>query len=294
VPVRIAAVVLLAVVVAAAPARADRVVAIAPLSTLGAEDTSAATKQLGDQLATAAAALGGTKVVTTEQVVAAIKKANQPQLKTCERDPACLANLGKLVGATAVVTGEVGGLGASTVVYLTASDVASGKALRTATLVVGKPDAAAAAMIQLLDPDRYRGTVKLAIDVSGAKVQVNGEYRTLDAKGQLDLPVGTHAVRVTHPQYHDFAKFVNVDYGKVTEVAVGMQAYPMVKFDVQGKPTNLDKIVYDKPTPMWRRPYVAGPAIIIIAIGIGVLVGTLAHDVPSGMCVPIGGTTCGK
>ena len=93
---RIAAVVLLAVVVAAAPARADRVVAIAPLSTLGAEDTSAATKQLGDQLATAAAALGGTKVVTTEQVVAAIKKANQPQLKTCERDPACLANLGKL------------------------------------------------------------------------------------------------------------------------------------------------------------------------------------------------------
>jgi hypothetical protein len=276
----------------AAPARADRVVAIAPLSTLGAEDTSAATKQLGDQLATAAAALGGTKVVSTEQVAAAIKKANQPQLKACEGDAACLANLGKLVGATAVVTGEVGGLGASTVVYLTASDVASGKELRTATLVVGKPDAAAAAMTQLLDPDKYRGTLRLAIDVSGAKVQVNGEYRTLDGKGQLDLPVGTHAVRVTHPQYHDFAKFVNVDYGKVTEVTVGMQAYPMVKYDVQGKPTNLDQIVYDRPIPMWRRPYIAGPAIVIIAIGVGVLVGTLAHNVPSGPCISIGGGEC--
>ena len=32
------------------------------------------------------------------------------------------------------------------------------------------------------------------------------------------MPVGTQAVRVTHPEYHDFVKFVDVDYGKTTEV----------------------------------------------------------------------------
>jgi hypothetical protein len=283
----------LGVLFAAATARADRVVAIAPLSTLGAEDTSTATKQLGDQLAAAAGALSATKVVKPEQVVAAIKKANQPQLKACEGDATCLVELGKLVGATQVVTGEIGGLGASTVVYLTASDVATGKELHTATLTVGAPDAATAAMTQLLDPDKYRGTVKLVIDVQDAKIQVNGDYLTLDAQGRLDLPVGTHAVRVTSPQYHDFAKFVNVEYGKVTEVKVGMLAYPMVEHDVQGKPTNIDKIVYDKPVPLWRRWYVAGPVLVVVAVGAGLLAGAIAHDFPStGHCITVGGMPC--
>jgi hypothetical protein len=291
-----AACVIVAVALAtAAPARADRVVAIAPLSTLGAEDTSAATKQLGDQLAAAAGTLAATKVVKPDQVVAAIKKANQPQLKTCEGDAACLAELGKLVGATQIVTGEIGGLGASTVVYLTASDVATGKELHTATLTVGSPDAATAAMTQLLDPDRYRGTIKLDIDVANAKVQVNGEFHNLDAQGRLELPVGTHAVRVISPQYHDFAKFVNVEYGKTTEVKVGMLAYPMVTHDVQGKPTNLDQIVYDKPLPTWRRWYVAGPAIVVIAVGAALIAGAIVHDFPhANTCQTVGGMMCGS
>ncbi len=288
------AIAVVGVVVGAAPAHADRVVAIAPLSTLGAEDTSAATKQLGDQLAAAAGALAATKVVKPDQVVAAIKKANQPQLKACEGDATCLAELGKLVGATQVVAGEIGGLGASTVVYLTVNDVATGKELHTATLTVGSPDAATAAMTQLLDPDNYRGTVKLDIDVPNAKVQVNGDYRAIGADGKLVLPVGTHAVRVTHPQFHDFAKFVIVEFGATTEVKVGMLAYPMVTHDVQGKPTNLDQIVYDKPIPTWRRWYVAGPAVVVIAVGAALLAGAIAHDFPNtGNCRTVGGMMCG-
>nr|HEX4312319.1 PEGA domain-containing protein [Kofleriaceae bacterium] len=276
-----------------ATAHADRVVAIAPLSTLGAEDTSAATKKLATDIEAATAALPGTKVVTTAQVVAAIKKANQPQLKTCEGDAACLAELGKLVGATQVVSGEIGGLGASTVIYLTAADVSTGKELRSATLEVDRPNGAAAAMTQLLDPDRYKGTLKLVIDAAGSKVQVNGDYKALDKSGAVELPVGTHAVRVTNPQYHDFAKFVNIDYGKVTEVKVGMQAYPMVEHDVQGKPTNLDQVIYDRDPPLWRRWYVSGPAIIVLAVGAGILAGVIAHDFPSAnQCRTVGGMMC--
>lgn len=79
---------------ASSAAYADRVVALAPLSTLGTEDTSASTKKLTGQIEVALAALPGTKVVTTAQVVAAITKAKKPALKLCERDPACLAEPG--------------------------------------------------------------------------------------------------------------------------------------------------------------------------------------------------------
>ena len=78
-------------------ATADRVVAVMPLSTLGAEDTSASTKKTVGEIEAALAALPGTKVVKTAEVVAAIKKANKPALKACEGDPACIAEIGKLV-----------------------------------------------------------------------------------------------------------------------------------------------------------------------------------------------------
>jgi hypothetical protein len=277
-------------------ASADRVVAVLPLSTLGAEDTSASTKKTVAELESALAALPGTKVVKTADVVAAIKKANKPALKACEGEPACIAEIGKLVNATIVVGGEVGGLGASTVIYLSATDVASGKELRSTTYTVGK--SAQSAVIQLLDPDQYKGTMHFTIDVTGAKVQIDGEYKTLSATGDITMPVGTHAVRVTHPQYHDFAKFVEVDYGKPTNVDVGLQAYPMIKHDIQGKPTNTDQIIYDIEPPLYRRWYVAGPAIIVLAVGAGILAGVIAHgDTPSCpaatcTCRQVGGMPC--
>lgn len=289
----------IALLVMVSVAHADRVVAVAPLSTLGAEDTSASSKKLIADIESALAALPGTKVVKSTDVVAAIKKANKPALKACEGEPACLAEIGKLVNATVVIAGEVGGLGASTVIYLNATDVASAKELRSTTLAVGKPNAAQGAMIQLLDPDQYKGTMHFTLDVSGAKVQINGEYRTLPASGELVMPVGTHAVRVTHPQYHDFAKFVEVDFGKTTEVNVGMQAYPMITHDIQGKPTNTDSIIYDVQPPLYRRWYVAGPAILVLAVGAGILAGVIAHDgsvpsCPSATCTcrMVGGQSC--
>ena len=57
------------------------------------------------------------------------------------------------------------------------------------------------AAVRLLDPDKYRGTVHFAIDVTNASVFVNGTKSSLTPKGELSLPVGTQAVRVTHPEY---------------------------------------------------------------------------------------------
>ena len=111
-----------------AVAHAERVVAIAPLSTLGAEDTSAAARKLIGQIEAAVAALPGTRVVRAQQVSDAIKRARKPQLRACEGDAACLTELAGLVGAQIVISGEVGGLGDSRVVYLAATE--NGKELR--------------------------------------------------------------------------------------------------------------------------------------------------------------------
>jgi hypothetical protein len=265
-----------------APAFAERTVAVAPLSTLGAEEKSATTKQI---LSDIEAAIGsfGNKVIPAATVAAAIEKARKPQLKACEGDTACLTELGKLVGAQVVVSGEVGGLGDSKVIYFSATDVATGKELRSTTLTLSANEGsggANGAAIRLLDPDKYRGSLHFVIDVGGATVFVNGSKVTPGAHGELALAVGTQAVRVTHPQYHDFIKFIDVTYGKTTEVPINMQEYPIVEHDFKARPTSQDTVVMvDK--PIWRRWYVLYPAIAVIGVGVGVLAYWAAHKFPA-------------
>ena len=69
-----------------ATAHAERIVAITPLSTLGAEDKSAETKRVLTQIEQAIAAVPGTKIVSATAVNAAIDKAKKPALKQCEGD----------------------------------------------------------------------------------------------------------------------------------------------------------------------------------------------------------------
>lgn len=279
----------------ALPARADKIVAVAPLTTLGSEDTSSSSKELAAQLEAAVTGLGGITVVSSSTVADAIKKAKKPALRSCEGEALCLAELGKLVGAQIVIAGEVGGLGEAKVVYLRATDVADAKELRSTTLTIGPDDTtggASGAVIRLLAPDKYRGTLKFAIDVSGATIYVNGTKAPAGAKGELALAVGTQAVRVTHPEYRDFVRFITVEYGKTTEVAVGMQQYPIIARDLQGKPTNRDQINYVDP-PIYRRWYVVAGAAVGIAVIAAVVAGALANDLPSiDECHRIGGEEC--
>jgi hypothetical protein len=292
-----------AVAIGAATAHAERVVAVAPLSTLGAEDTSAGTRKLTAQIEAAVAALPGTKVVRAAQVADAIKRAKKPQLRACEGDAGCLGELAGLVGAQIVISGEVGGLGESRVVYLAATE--NGKELRSTTLTVdarddaGPPSAPAAgqgggpagAVMRLLAPDGYRGTLRFALDVTGATIYVNGTKVTPSPRGEVALPVGAQAVRVTHPEYHDFVRFIDVPFNQTTDVAVAMQQYPIVEHDLQGRPVNRDQIEYLDP-PLWRRWYVVGPAAVGLAIITGVVVGYVAHNYPGGECRKVGGGSC--
>jgi hypothetical protein len=75
-------------------------------------------------------------------------------------------------------------------------------------------------------------------------------------------------------------------------VQVTMKQYPIVEHSIQGKPTSTDRIEYVDP-PMWRRPYVAGPAIAVIAIVAGVIAARIANDFPNtDNCRKVGGEGC--
>ncbi|MFT3698269.1 MAG: PEGA domain-containing protein [Kofleriaceae bacterium] len=275
----------------AATAFAQKTIAVAPLSTFGAEDKSAATKKLVGQIEQAVGQHGD-KVIPASQVSAAIDKAKKPLLRQCEGDSKCFTEVGKLVSAQIVISGEIGGLGDAKVVYLLATDVATGNPLRSTTLAVGSDDGGAAgAVLRLLDPDKYRGTLHFTIDAQNASVFINGAKTTLGPKGDIALPVGTQAVRVTHPEYHDFIKFIDVTYGKTIEVPVNLQQYPIVEHDVKAKPTSRDTIVYVDP-PWYRRWYIY-PIMAAVAVGVGIGVAAASHDFPSvGECRTPEGNKC--
>ncbi|MBA2538208.1 MAG: PEGA domain-containing protein [Deltaproteobacteria bacterium] len=268
----------------------SKLVAIAPLATLDAEDTSAPIKKLTSQLEAAVASLGGMRVMPAAQVADAIKKAKKPQLRACEGEVTCLAELGKLVGAQIVIAGQIGGLGDSRVVYLTATDVATAKELRSTTLGLGSnedPTAPAGAIVRLLDPGKHRGTLHFAIDVTGATVYVNGTRIKLDQTNNLSLDVGTQAIRVTHPEYRDFVRFIDVAYGKTVDVAVGLTQYPIVRRDIQGNPINRDQQVLVDP-PLYRRWYVVAGAALVLAVISGAIVASQVRDLPNTPCRIVG------
>lgn len=274
----------------AGTAHAQRVVALAPLTSVGAEDTS--TKKIAAQLEAAIAALPNTKVITASAVADAIKRANKPALRACDLAPACLAEIGKLVGANVVIAGEVVGIGDAKVIYLGASE--PGKEPKSTTLTLGGKDDGGGpqgAIIRLLDPDRFRGTLHFTIDAPGATVYINGTKAAPDAKGNLSLAVGTQAVRVTHPEYQDFVRFVDVPYAKTTEVAVGMKQYPIVRKDLAGKPINRDGVTYLEP-PWYRRWYTVAGGAVVLGVVSAVVVGYLVHDLPGDNCRKVGGEEC--
>jgi hypothetical protein len=292
--------ILVAILVLGVAARAahaqQRVVAIAPLSVNDADDKSQQVKKLTAALEAAAGTIAATKVISSAQVTESLKKSKVTRLLACEGDVACLAELGKAVGAQTVIGGQVvGGLGGDAkIVYLSLTDVATAKELRSTKLTIGKqddPTAAQSAIVQLLEPGKYRGTVHFTMDVTNATVYVNGTKVAVSAKNEASIEVGTQAIRITHPEYRDFVRFIDVSFGKITEVQVGMTQYPIIRRDIQGNPINKGATTYVDP-PWYRSKYFVGGAAIGLAVLTAIIVGNLVHDLPSDPCRIIGGDSC--
>ena len=125
--------------------------------------------------------------------------------------------------------------------------------------------------MRILDPLRYTGRLQLRLDVQGAVVQIDG--RPAPA-GVSELPVGTHALRVTHPAYHDFLRFLDIDFDKTLAVDVGMAAYPLAEGEMTERQRRALGPLSHRQLPWWRRWWalsLAGVALTGVTIGVVVV-----------------------
>ncbi len=252
-------------------------IAIAPLSTLGSVDTAASSRKLETELATELGAIGGAKIVPAADVLAAIKKAKKPILRACDGEPSCLAELGSLVGASHVVAGEVGGLGEVQVVYLELVDVGARRSLRTTQVSLGDPEQGGVrgGAVRLLAPERYVGRLAIATPVTGAVIYVDGKRVGRSPAPPAPLPVGAHALRVTHPEHRDFVRFVDITFDRETRVDVALLPYASIERQVasSGSPAPARNVRYVDAPPAWYRQWwaVAGFGAVVLtgAIVIG-------------------------
>lgn len=282
------AVVVMLLVAFGGDAVADDLVALAPLSTLGEESRSKLTVATQNDLATALAEVPGHKVIAGRDLDRAVKKARRRDLRACDGDNKCLAELGQLVGAGVVIYGELGGLGEARVVYLKAVDAASHRELRSTTLELGGADGDAAATrgaaYRLLVPEKYVGTLECKVDIKGATIYVDGRGVGQSPAKPIALSVGTHALRVTHPEYRDYVRFVDIGFDKATPIDVDLKQFPIVSRDLQANPNGGagdGNVIYrgQEEVPWYREWYSVAGGGALVFVGTAVLFAVLADGI---------------
>lgn len=267
------------------PAGPQRI-ALAPLATLGVEAGAKEVGSLHGDLERALGGLPGVTVVDHAAVAKAIAAARKPALRSCDGDAACLADLGTLVSADLVVFGELGGLGDAKIVYLSLIDVRARAQLRTATLQIdrdgtARDGGAAGAAVRLIAPERYQGLLEVHSSVAGAAVYLNGQ-----AIGQTPLTprrvaVGTHAVRITHPEHRDFVRFVDITFDATTTVDAPLAPFAVVSSSVLQTPGEQAPTVITRetPAPWYRRWWAVAAAGVVLGAATGITVGILASGI---------------
>lgn len=257
-------------------------IAMAPLSTLGSEDTSAAARKLEAELARELGAASGAKILASGDVVDAIKKAKKPLLRACDGDPGCLAELGKLMSASHVVFGEVGGLGDVQVVYLVLVDTHSGKEVRRAQVSLSNAEQGGlkGGAIRLVDPDKFIGRLAVTTPVKDAVIYVDGRRVGKSPAPPVALAVGSHALRVTHPEHRDYVRFVEVAFGQDTAVPVELVPYAAIDTELgtTGPGTPRSNITYVDVPPPWYRRWWALAGFGAVALTGAVVVGVATAD----------------
>jgi hypothetical protein len=238
----------------AAQATPNMRVAVMPLrdTGLGAE----AVGQLEHELVEAVAALPGFSVANLSSTGKLIAPKGVPLEVPAARAQA----LAKEVNATRALLVDVARLGDGQVLYLQGIDPKSGEPVGSTTASIGnsRPMPAAdraalrGAVVRVLDPEHYLGRLVLKLDVKGAEVQIDGRPLSSDTTKPIDLAVGTHALRVTHPAYHDFLRFIDVTFDEPVTLDVPLAAYPLSQAEMAERQRRTVSTVATKKLPWYR------------------------------------------
>jgi len=282
---------LICVLAGASPAAAqssDQKIVVAPITNLGAEGSSTQSSKLASAIVAAIDAVPGYTVVPEKAMFNTIKQAKRPELRTCDGDRECLAKLGALFEAPLVVYGELGGLGDAQVVALKLIETASRREVRSTTAEFGDSGSgyesnARGAAYRLLAPGLFVGTLALEVDIEGATIYLDGARLGKSPQPPIKAEVGAHALRVTHPEYRDFVRFVDLAFDKQVELAVGLTAFPIIDNEMRenaGKGGILDTgTPRVGTTPWYKKWYTVAGAGAVLFIGSAVVFGMLSDGI---------------
>lgn len=265
-------------------------VVLVPLSALGSEASARTIRSLTGSLATEIRRLKRIKLLPRKQVEGAMKKAGRTDLTSCDGSEKCLVELGAITGADYVVFGEVGGLGDAQVVYLKLIGVKAKKDIRSTTLEFeGKAiesRSVGAAATRLLAPNLFTGNLAVTVDVPGASIYVDGDKVAESPTKAIPLSVGSHALRITHPEFRDFVRFVEIEFKKSLVVKANLQQFPVIASQIRKNPSEDrsalvgGQTVKQEPTP-WYREWYTVTGIGVTAFVLSAVVFSQLPDVDS-------------
>jgi hypothetical protein len=142
-----------------------------------------------------------------------------------------LQPLARLLKATRVVTGNVGGLADSYVVNLKLVDAEGDRELRRVSATLrGSPeeliDEIRVAAYRLVAPEKLVGSIAVLSDVPGALVQLDGATQGVTplAASIGGISVGVHGLAVSRDGFTPFHEEVPVRFEKTTQVVVHLSA----------------------------------------------------------------------
>ena len=183
------------------------------------------------------AAARGVDVVTLVNVEGTKVRGPRVDVKADPRPAARAQALAKEQGATLVAIAEPQALGEGGVVYLQVVDGSGTSRGSTTVVMPATKDGGAieralrGGLVQLLAPSRFTGMLELRVDVPNARVEIDGHGAALVTA----LAVGPHAVRVTHPAYHDFLRFVDIEFDRTRTETVALAAFPLAEGEMDDR-----------------------------------------------------------
>jgi len=223
----------------------------------------------------------GARFVSLKKIERFVKKRKGRRLLGCGAEKDCVVRFGEALKVSKVIAGDMTTVGRGFALSMKLMDIEKKRVLRRVSAVVtGKRNIRQKALLELgyrlVAPEKHVGKVAITVDVKGAKIFVDGKLKATSPSPPLKVRAGAHNIRVTHPSYHDYLKFITLPFKKTLTLKVKLTAYPIVSGSMKAKggkkivsTVSRKKIVY-RPLPWYKKWYV----VTAVGVGAALLIGT--------------------
>ena len=111
-----------------------------------------------------------------------------------------------------------------------------------------------------------------------ASIYLNGQLVGTSPLGDKRFGVGTHAVRVTHPEYRDFVRFVDLEFDATATVDVGLQQFPVIASAVAAEADRpvASVITREAPAAWYRRWWAIAAVGLVTGVAVGITAASLS------------------